>query len=210
MRALSALLLVSSFATAGCHHRVPQGVAVERATDTLFVKVLDADQRGEHVRVKAWFMNRGGETAVLDRAGMRLRLADGRMLAPSSLRPRARKPLLVSPGRVKVLRVDFEYDGNPDDVANASLVIAGENGAGRGECVVIVKTAPGTPIIVETGPGEPRVTPARPARTEPVDEDADDGDDDSDEAADAPAAPARAPADRGGDAWEIGGGKSAP
>lgn len=177
----------------------------------LFVKVLDANQRGERVRVKAWLMNRSGEAAVVDRAGMRLRLSDGRLLAPSQVRARHRKPFVVSPGRAKVVKVDFEFEGTPEEVANASLVIGGQNGSPQGECVVIVKPSPGGQVVVEAGGGALSRPQARPVPM-PRNDDTDDDDDDTDDAPAPPARPSAPPPEapeEGGDAWEIGG-KSAP
>lgn len=126
-----ALLLLGSLSLAaapGCRaHREPLYAASAVVGDAVLVRVADAHVRGDRVVIKASLQNTTDRPLSIDRSALALRLPDGRVL-PGPQGYRARKPLIIAPGRDKTVRLTFTARG-VRDLSSAHLVIGGVSAA---------------------------------------------------------------------------------
>ncbi len=170
---------VSLFAS-GCHRERPRfSMSASAVAPPLSMQVLDADQRGRRLRVRAWLMNRGDQAVLIDRDAMGLRLANGRVLPIS--RGRHKRPYLVRPGQGRMLKVDFRLEGDVGDVRLAALTLGGSSEPSpKAADVTSCTTVPAGAVIVIGGePGvipKPRF-PGSPASAHDASEEDDDDDD---------------------------------
>ncbi len=193
-----ALLLGAAALTTGCRGPRESLYATPGVVgETLLVRIADAHVKGDRVHVKAWLHNKGNTPVTVHRDALALRLADGRVL-PGPQGGRAARPIVIKPGKAKVVKVAFDTGGDYV-VDEAKLVLGSVYVQGEpdvrtlGEVALSSKQKPRA-ARPEARPIE--TAPSTPREPEPVDE-SDDGDQDEPEADEVEEAPE--------EDWEIGG-----
>lgn len=122
--ALPLALLLGTASLMGCRVRHVTHYAHEVASDErVHVRVDEAHVRGERVVLKTWVHNQSDKPMVVHRDELALRLADGTVL-PGESGKRARKPVVIAPGKARVLRVGFNAPSG-SELKTAKLVMSG-------------------------------------------------------------------------------------
>ncbi|MEJ7733073.1 MAG: hypothetical protein WKG00_28235 [Polyangiaceae bacterium] len=119
--ALQALCALAMLLAGACSAGRRQLFAPQVMMGELFVRVHEVDVDDRRVRVKLTVENHGALAMRIDRAGLALRLPDGRFLAPLS----SSSLYQVDPGEDQRIHVDFTSDEAAAHAQQATLVIGG-------------------------------------------------------------------------------------
>ena len=122
-RSLSAVALVAAIGTAGCAGRKTHLHAEAVSAGGVRVSPSDVFSNSSVLVVKVNVLNDARSPIVLDTDAMRLTLADGRVLSPSS---HAKGAKTIEPHQSELVRVDFRAEGfRWRDVARAQRNLSG-------------------------------------------------------------------------------------
>lgn len=118
----ASILLGLAFANVGCGHAHSTWAAQPVTTSDLRIMPAGISSSGDRLYVQTTFTNTGAETFTVDRDGVTLRLADGRVLPRSVGTFTQHKPYVIGPGGSHAVYVDFKIDGMDwDDTASAEV-----------------------------------------------------------------------------------------